>query len=31
MAQENQLVSTPCALTAAGFSVAYGGTAPPAP
>jgi hypothetical protein len=31
MAQENQQVSTPSALTAAGFSVAYGGTAPPAP
>ena len=31
MAQENQQVSTPCALTAAGFSVAYGATAPPAP
>jgi hypothetical protein len=31
MAQENQQVSTPSALSAAGFSVAYGPTAPPAP
>jgi hypothetical protein len=31
MAQEDQQVSTPCALTADGFSVAYGATAPPAP
>jgi hypothetical protein len=31
MAQENQPVSTPSALTAAGFGVAYGATAPLAP
>jgi len=31
MAQENQQVSAPSALTAAGFSVAYGASAPPAP
>ena len=31
MEQEGQQVSAPCALTAAGFSVAYGGTAPPGP
>jgi hypothetical protein len=31
MAQDDQQVSTPSALSAAGFSVAYGSTAPPAP
>ena len=31
MAQENQQVSTPCPLTPAGFTVAYGPTAPSVP
>jgi hypothetical protein len=31
MAQQGQQVATPCALGPAGFSVAYGGTAAPAP
>jgi hypothetical protein len=31
MAQDGQQVASPCALSPAGFSVAYGATAPPAP
>jgi hypothetical protein len=31
MVQNGVQVSTPSALTASGFSIAYGATAPPAP